>query len=75
MRCRVCGGELILTNVAPDETVLVRGVEHHTFVCSACHITERRVVFIKDGRETDSRPVPMQTGQRTKRASRCRMRV
>jgi hypothetical protein len=66
MRCRVCGGELILTNVVPDE---VRGVEHHTFVCSACHITERRVVFIKDGRETDSPPVPMQTGQRTKRAS------
>jgi hypothetical protein len=68
MRCR-CGGELILTNVVPDETVLVRGVEHHTFVCSACHITERRVVFIKDGRETDSPPVPMQTGQRTKGAS------
>jgi hypothetical protein len=56
MRCRVCGGELILTNVVPDE---VRGVEHHTFVRSACHITERRVVFIKDGRETDSPPVPM----------------
>jgi hypothetical protein len=69
MRCTACGAELILTNVVPDETVAVRGVEHHTFVCSACHVTERRVVFIKEGRETDSPPVPMQTGQRTKRAS------
>jgi hypothetical protein len=69
MRCSACGAELILTNVIPDETVAVRGVEHHTFVCSACHVTERRVVFIKDGRETDSPPGPMQTGQRTKRAS------
>jgi hypothetical protein len=69
MRCTACGAELILTNVVPDETLAVRGVEHHTFVCSACHITERRVVFIKDGRETESAPVPMQTGQRTKRAS------
>jgi hypothetical protein len=69
MRCKACSGELILTNVIPDETATVRGVEHHTFVCSGCHVTERRVVFIKDGRETDSPPVPMQTGQRTKRAS------
>jgi hypothetical protein len=60
---------VILTNVVPDETVAVRGVEHHTFVCSACHVTERRVVFIKDGRETDSPPVPMQTAARLKRAS------
>jgi hypothetical protein len=69
MRCTACGGELILTNVVPDDTAAVRGVEHHTFVCSACHVTERRVVFIKDGREADSPPMPMQTGQRTKRAS------
>ena len=69
MRCKACSGELILTNVIPDETATVRGVEHHTFVCSACHITERRVVFIKDGRETDSPPMSMQTGRRTKRAS------
>ena len=69
MRCTACGAELILTNVVPDETATVRGVERHTFVCSQCHVTEHRIVFIKDGRETDSPPVPMQTGQRTKRAS------
>ena len=66
---RYCGGELILTSVVPDDTVAVRGVEHHTFVCSECHVTEHRVVFIKDGRETDSPPMPMQATGRIKRAS------
>ena len=66
-RCTACGGELILTNVVPDDTVAVRGVEHHTFVCSACHVTERRVVFIKDGRETDGLPTPMQAARHLKR--------
>jgi hypothetical protein len=55
--------------VVPDDTVSVRGVEQHTFVYSACHVTERRVVFIKDGRETDSPPMPMQAARRIKRAS------
>ena len=68
MRCTACGAELILTNVTPDETVAVRGVEHHTFICSACHVTERRVVFIKDGRELTARPMPMQAARRVKRA-------
>jgi len=54
MRCSACGAELILTNVVPDDTVAARGVEHHTFICSGCHGSERRVVFIKDGRETDT---------------------
>lgn len=69
MRCRACGGELILTNVVPDETVLVRGVEHHTFVCSTCHVTERRVVYIKDGREAESPPMPVGAAPWVKRAS------
>jgi hypothetical protein len=69
MRCSACGAELILTSVVPDETVAVRGVEHHTFVCSECHVTEHRVVFIKDGREADSPPMPVQAARRIKRAS------
>ena len=69
MRCTACGSELILTSVVPDDTVAVRGVEHHTFVCSECHVTEHRVVFIKDGRETDSPPMPMQAAPRIKRAT------
>jgi hypothetical protein len=66
MRCTACGAELILTNVVPDETATVRGVERHTFVCSQCHVTEHRIVFIKDGRETDSPPTPMQAAQNIK---------
>jgi hypothetical protein len=68
MRCTACGSELILTSVVPDDTVALRCVEHHTFVCSECRVTEHRVVFIKDGRETDSPPMPMQAAPR-KRAS------
>ena len=68
MRCTACGAELILTNVVPDDTVAARGVEQHTFICSACHVTERRVVFIKDGREADGPPMPMQAARRVKRA-------
>jgi hypothetical protein len=69
MRCTACGAELILTNVVPDETVAVRGVEHHSFICLGCHFTERRVVFIKDGREADGPPMSMQAAPRVKRAS------
>ena len=66
-RCTACGAELILTNVVPDDTVAVRGVEHHTFVCSECHVTEHRVVLIKDGRETDSPLMPMKAARRVKK--------
>jgi hypothetical protein len=69
MRCTACGAELILTKVVPDDTFAVRGVEHHTFICSGCHVSERRVVFIKDGREADSPPMPVQAARRIKRAS------
>jgi hypothetical protein len=69
MRCTACGAELILTNVVPDDTVAARGVEHHTFICCGCHVTERRIVFIKDGREADSPPMPVQAARRIKRAS------
>src|SRR3984893_16594584 len=68
MRCRACTGELILTTVVSDDTVAVRGVEHHTFICSGCHVAERRVVFIKDGREADGPPMPEQAARRIRRA-------
>jgi hypothetical protein len=57
---------LILSTVVSDDTVAARGVEHHTFICSG---SERRVVFIKDGREADSPPMPVQAARRIKRAS------
>jgi hypothetical protein len=66
MRCTACGAELILSNVARDA---VPGVEHHTFICSECHVTERRVVLMRHGREDDTKPVPMHSGPVTEHAS------
>jgi hypothetical protein len=58
MHCTACDAELILTNVVPENTVAVRGFEHHTFSCSGCHSTVRRVVFMRHGREEDPKPPP-----------------
>ena len=58
MHCTACDAELILTNVVPENTVAVRGFEHHTFICSGCHSTVRRVVFTRHGREEDPTPPP-----------------
>src|SRR5262245_59956927 len=51
MLCRACGAELILTNVVPE---VLPGFEHHTFVCSECQITERRITIVRHGREDES---------------------
>ena len=68
MRCKVCGAELmVLTNVVRDA---VPGVEHHTFICSACHTTEHRVVFTRQGREDDGEPVPIHEAPPTVPASK-----
>jgi hypothetical protein len=58
MRCTSCGADLVLTQVVPDAATGVRGLEHHTFICSACHVTERRMLFMRHGREDDSEPMP-----------------
>jgi hypothetical protein len=38
---------------------MVRGFQHHTYICSACHLAAHRVVFTRHGREDDSKPVPI----------------
>ena len=60
MLCMVCGAEMILTNVVPDETMAVPGFEHHTFMCSECQDIERRFVFMKQDRNSDTEGVPEQ---------------
>jgi hypothetical protein len=60
MRCMACGGEMTLMSVVKDETTLVPGFEHHTFTCSECQDTERRLVFIKHGGEGDTEPTAAQ---------------
>jgi hypothetical protein len=54
-----CGAEMILMNVVPDDTMTVPGFEHHTFRCSDCHDVERRLMFTKRGRESDTEPIPV----------------
>jgi hypothetical protein len=53
MQCKACDAELILANVIPDKTVGDRGFEHHTFICSGCHATVRRIAFTRHGREEE----------------------
>jgi hypothetical protein len=53
MHCTACDAELILANVAPENTATVRGFEHHTFICSGCHLTMRRVAFTRHGHEAE----------------------
>jgi hypothetical protein len=67
LRCTACGAELILTSVVPDHTARLRGCEHHTFICSGCHITERRVIFTRHGREDEGIPVPLAAARRLPR--------
>ena len=51
---------MILMNVVQDDTMAVPGFEHHTFTCSDCEDTERRLVFTKPSRESDTEPTPVQ---------------
>ena len=56
MHCTVCDNDLILMNVVRDT---IPSLEHHSFICSECHITQHRVVFTRHGREDDIEPVPI----------------
>ena len=61
MRCVGCGAEMILANVVRDDTMKVLGFERHSFRCVKCHDIDRRLVFIKHGRQDDAEPLPMHT--------------
>jgi hypothetical protein len=47
MWCLACGGEMQLLEVVQAHAMLIEGYEHHTWRCSACGQTERRLVFIR----------------------------
>jgi hypothetical protein len=55
--------------VVLDGTTTLRGVEQHTFLCSEGHMAECRVVFMKDGREAESPPIPEHAARRLRRAA------
>jgi hypothetical protein len=52
MRCKGCGAELILSKVTADD--MVRGLEHQTFVCSGCYVTEHQLLLMRHRREDDT---------------------
>jgi hypothetical protein len=56
MRCMVCGGEMILAEVKPDDGGMVAGFKHETLQCSACQDIERRFVFDPGSREKPGLP-------------------
>ena len=61
MRCLACGAEMHLMHVVQDETMLVPGYEHRTFMCSACGDIERRLVFARDIGQSPTEPVSVHT--------------
>jgi hypothetical protein len=45
VRCIACGENMILLNVVHDRTMIVPGYERQTLQCSACGVSERRLIF------------------------------
>jgi len=43
MRCLLCEAEMVLVSVVEDQTMMVPGFEHHTYMCSSCSEIERRL--------------------------------
>ena len=54
MLCLDCGAEMRLVQVTEDTTMLVSGYEHHTWQCSGCSTTERRMIFTREKTPTPS---------------------
>ena len=50
MKCLVCGSEMRLTKIEPQDEAVVRGFAYRTFKCETCSQTETRFVF--DPRES-----------------------
>jgi len=51
MRCILCGEQMRLVQLTPDETMFVAGYEHLTLECVGCGETDRRLVFRYRGNE------------------------
>jgi hypothetical protein len=44
----LCGAEMRVMEVVPDDTLEVPGYEHHTLQCTACNDVEQRLVFSRE---------------------------
>jgi hypothetical protein len=49
MLCIMCGAEMRLLEVHPDQSIAVLEFERHTWECSACQDIERRFTFCREG--------------------------
>jgi len=49
MLCIMCGAEMRLVEVQPDQSIAVPGFERHTWECSECQDVERRLTFCREG--------------------------
>jgi hypothetical protein len=58
MRCMVCGGEMRVVGIVPDETISVGGFERHTLRCADCRDTEQRLVFNRPAKFTPVHDAP-----------------
>ena len=54
MLCLDCGAEMRLVQVTEDTTMFVSGYEHHTWQCTGCSTTERRMIFTREKTPTPS---------------------
>jgi hypothetical protein len=58
MLCISCGAEMRLVQVQPDDTMMVTGYEHQTFLCLGCGETERRLTFRREPTPQPGEPTP-----------------
>jgi len=49
---------MVLMTVAPAGRETLPGFEYHSFKCATCRATERRLVFIRHGREVEADAIP-----------------
>jgi hypothetical protein len=56
MKCLACSAEMRLTEVCPDERT-VGGIERHTFRCSACAHTAKRLMLTRSSPRITNLPV------------------
>jgi hypothetical protein len=57
MLCMACGAEMRLMQVVEDDTMMVPGYEHHTFMCPTCGEIERRLIFCSQSTPRDTAPL------------------
>jgi hypothetical protein len=61
MRCMYCGTEMTLISAVADETMMVSGYQHQTYMCPSCADVEKRFVFRKHDEQPEHGAAPALT--------------